>query len=378
MQIALKYTRIATRAYSEGRLLLLEQRCPRNSQLMRNSKTILMACTILSLFQVTAAQNVSLIATSGYVLQSEGGHALYMPLRCDLDGNFYMREYESGFGASPVLRVSARAENSTKFSLDSVPELRGASIQDFSVTPDGTVYELLQFGDDVIIAEFSKDGRSVSQTKLEKRFWPAHLSALGGNTGFVVTGAELPQKGGPPPKLVNAIFDNSGRLVRRLTFAHDPAEIKEEKPGKEGTESQKGGPLANESVLPLVLGDTQTDNAGNFFILRATDPAVIFVVNRWGKLQRTIKVASPEAGMKVGAMQVRGGRLALLLQKSDQEGQIQKRTIVIIEASTGDQMAEYAVPDTLGTAFACYTGETFGFVTTTTGGRLAVQTAKPE
>jgi hypothetical protein len=65
MQIALKYTRIATRAYSEGRLLLLEQRCPRNSQLMRNSKTILMACTILSLFQVTAAQNVSLIATSG-------------------------------------------------------------------------------------------------------------------------------------------------------------------------------------------------------------------------------------------------------------------------------------------------------------------------
>lgn len=345
---------------------------------MRNSKTILMACTILSLLQGTVAQNVSLTATSGYVLQSEWGHALYLPLRCDLDGNLYLREYESGLGAAPVLKVTARAENLTRFSLNSDSELKGASIQDFSVTPDGTVYELLQFGDDAIIAEFSRDGRPVSQTKLEKQFWPAHLSALGDDNGFVVTGAELPQKGGPPPKLVNGIFDNSGRLVRNLTFAHDPAEIKNDEPGKEGTDSQKGGPLANESILPLVLGDTQTDNAGNFFILRASEPAVIFVVNRWGKLQRSIKAVPPEAGMKVGAMQVRRGRLALLLQKSDEKGQIEKRTMVVIDTLTGDQMAEYAVPDTLGTAFACYTGESFVFVTTTRSGQLAVQTAKPE
>lgn len=346
---------------------------------MRNSKTILMACTVLSLLQVTVAQNVSLTATSGYVFPLEGARALYMPLRCDFDGNFYFREYESGISASPVLKVTARAENLTKFSLDSVPELKRASIQDFSVTSDGTVYELLQFGDDVIIAEFSRDGRLVSQTKLDKQFWPAHLYALGSNNGFVVTGAELPQKGGPPPKLISAIFDNSGRLVRRLNLAHDPAEIKKEEPEKEASESnQKAGPLAGEAILPLVLGDTQTDNAGNFFILRASEPAVIFVVNRWGKLQRTIKVARPQAGMKVGAMQVRGGRMAILLQKSDEKGQTEKRTMVVIDASTGDQIAEYAVPDTLGTAFACYTGETFAFVTTTTGGKLAFQTAKPE
>lgn len=343
---------------------------------MRNSRTILMACTILSLLQVTVAQNVSLRATSGYVLQSEWGHghALYLPLRCDLDGNLHLREYESGLGATLVLKVTARAENLTRFSLSSVAELKGASIQDFSVTPDGTVYELLQFGDDVIIAEFSSGGRLVSQTKLDKQFWPAHLSALGGNNGFVVTGAELPHKGGPPPELVNAIFDNSGRLVRSLTFAQDPAKIKKEEPGKE----QKGGPLANESILPLVLGDTQTDNRGNLFILRASEPAVIFVVNRWGKLQRTIKAVPPEAGMKVAAMQVREGRLALLLQKSDENGQIEKRTMVVIDTSTGDRMAAYAVPDTLGTAFACYTGEAFGFVTTTKNGQLTVQTAKPE
>jgi hypothetical protein len=358
--------------------LLLEPKLSEEFTAMRNSKTILMAFTILSLLQLTIAQNVSLTATSGYVLPLEGAHALYLTLRCDFDGNFYFREYESGLSASPVLKVTARAENLTRFSLDSVPELKGASIQDFSVTSDGTVYELLQFGDDVIIAEFSRDGRLVSQTKLDKQFWPAHLSALGGNSGFVVTGAELPQKGGPPPKLISAIFDNSGRLMRRLNFAHDPAEIKKEEPGKEASDSQKAGPLAGESILPLVLGDTQTDNAGNFFILRASEPAVIFVVNRWGKLQRTIKAVRPQAGMKVGAMQVRGGRLAILLQKSDEKGQIEKRTMVVIDTSTGDQMAEYAVPDTLGTAFACYTGEAFGFVTTTRSGQLAFQTAKPE
>ena len=298
---------------------------------MRNSKIILIASTILSLVQVTVAQNVSLTTTDGYVLQSEWGHALYLPVRCDLAGNFYLREYESGLSSTPVLKVTSRAENLIKFSLDSVAELKGASIQDFSVTPDGTVYELLQVGDDVIIAEFLEDGRPVSQTKLEKQFWPSHFTALGGNNGFVVTGAELPHKGGPPPKLVNAIFDNSGRLVRSLTFAQDPAEIKKEEPGK----NKSGGPLANASILPLVLGDTQTDNMGNLFILRASEPAVIFVVDSSGKLQRKIKAVPPEAGMKVGAMQVQDGRLALLFQKSDEKGQIEKRTMVVIDTSTG-------------------------------------------
>lgn len=338
---------------------------------MRN---LLLPLLCFGLLRFVAAQQSSLTATSGYVLPSEWNHALYLPVRCDGNGNFYLREYESGMNASPVLKVTRKADNLIRFSLDSVSDLKGASVQDFAVTTDGTVYQLLQFGDDVIITESSADGRIVGQTKLERQFWPAHFTPLSGNRGFLVMGSELPQKGGPPPKFVTFIFDASGRLVRDLKLSQDEVENKKEETGK----NQKGGPLANESMLPLVLGDIQSDNAGRLFILRASDPAVIFVVDSSGRLQRTLKAIPPESGMTVGAMQVSNGLLALLFQKGDDKGQIIKRTMVVLDSSTGRKNSEYAVPATFGTAFACYTGESFGFVTTTPGGKLALQTAKPE
>lgn len=339
---------------------------------MKNTRVIAVAFTLFALLPPASAQKVSLVSTSSYVLPNEWGNAVYVPPRCDADGNFYLRQYESGLNATPVLKVTARAESVTRFDLSSVQELKGGSVEDFTVTPDGEVYQLIRFDNDVIIAEFSRDGHLSSQTKLEKQFWPSHIAIIG-NSGFLVTGTEWPTKTGPPPKLVTAIFDRSGKFVRNLVFRQDPAAIE---PAK-WTPKIAANPFASELTLPLVLGDTQADNSGRLFVLRASTPAVVYIAESSGRVLRTIKVKPPDPSMRVKVMQVQNGRLALLAVKADENGQTEMRVMITIDTTTGQTMAEYNVPAGLGGAFACYTGDSFGFVISE-GRKLGIETAKPD
>ncbi len=334
---------------------------------------LLFACAFGSLVRVAVAQTLSLAPTSVFVLPSEWRHPLYLPVRCDGDGNYYFREYESGANASPVLKASPRVDHVTRFSVDSDSGLKGGAVQDFAIGVDGTVYELVQLGNDVEIVEFSEDGHPNSKIGLEKQFWATHFAVFDRGDEFLVAGSALPIKGGPPPKLVTAIFDRAGRVIRTLVLPHDPAEIKAPK----ANEKRPANYLSDQGILPLVLGDTQTDGRGNLFILRASTPPIVYMADSAGHLVRTITAIPPEPGMQVGVMHVWNGQLALLFQKSDAEGQIEKRTMLVLDTTTGHKLEEYFVPESLGAAFACYTGEDFGFVTTKEG-KLAIQTAKPE
>ena len=81
--------------------------------------------------------------------------------------------------------------------------------------------------------------------------------------------------------------------------------------------------------------------------------------------------------MRVKVMHVQNGRLALLAVKADENGQTEMRVMITIDTTTGQTMAEYNVPAGLGGAFACYTGDSFGFVISE-GRKLGIETAKPD
>lgn len=335
--------------------------------------------TIVNLFvgivfvPMMAAQTLKIVPTDVSILQTEWRRALYMPVRCDADQNLYLRAYEMGNSNSPLMKVNSKGDKVTKLTIDSDPDLRRGTVQDFALSPDGTAYELVQVGDDVYIASFSTDGSYGSKTKLERQFWGTHLAASTGSASFLVAGSELPVKDGPPPKLVTALFATGGRLIRELRLPSDPAEIKERDAGKKKVENY----LSDKSILPLILGDVETDRDGNMYVLRASTPPVVFVIDGAGELVRTFKIEPPGPDMKLGVMHIRAGRLAVLFQATDTQGQMETRKIVLIDAASGTKISEYVVTDELGAAFACYTGDTFGFVTTKAG-KLAIQHARPE
>ena len=168
---------------------------------------------------------VKLVPTSTTVVQTEWRRPLHPPLRCDGDGNIDLRGFEQGNPASPVLRLNRKGDRVTTFSVGTEDSLQKGVVQDFTVSPDGDVFELVFVDNDTYVASFSGDGLFKSKTKIERQFWPTHVAVLAGGTSFLITGSELPVKGGPPPKLINAIFDTSGRLIKEIAFARDPAEL---------------------------------------------------------------------------------------------------------------------------------------------------------
>jgi hypothetical protein len=328
-------------------------------------------CTLITV--PLASQVLQIVPSATHALQTQWRSPIHLPVRCDEDGNVYFRSFQPGTTASPVVRVSLKRENVTSFSLASEPDFKRASVQDFAVTPQGQVFELIQVGDDVYIGSFSDDGSLKSKTRLEKQFWSAHLGVIAGGSRFVVAGSELPVKNGAPPGLVTAIFDDSGRLLKKLAFKHDPAELKEPRAGDPKIQNY----LADQVILPLVSGDTQVGVNGDLFVMRASNPPQVFVLNSSGELVRKITVETPESGMALGSMQLSSSRLAALFYKADASQQLQKRVMVIVDINRGTMERSYHLADGLGGGFACYDGSSFTFLTTE-GEKLAITTAKPE
>lgn len=330
-----------------------------------------LACMVIP--QAVRAQTVKLVPTSTTVVQTEWRRPLHLPLRCDGDGNIYLRGFEQGNPASPVLRLSPKGDRVTTFSFGNEASLQKGVVQDFAVTPDGDVFELVQFDNNTYIASFSDDGRFKSKTKIEKQFWPIHLTVLAGGTSFLITGAEVPVKGGPPPKLINAIFDTSGRLTKEISFQHDPAELKEAPRDKPKVENY----LGDRTILPLVTGDAQTGPDGNWYVMRASKPAVIFALDSTGKLVRTVTVEPPEPRMDVGNMQFSANWIAVLFYRANSDGQVEKRILALVDPRTGVREHTYVLGEGLGGAFACSNGTSYTFVTDE-GGKLAISYAQPE
>ncbi len=323
-------------------------------------------------FSLTA-QALRIVPTGTHVLQTQWNRPIHLPVKCDQEGNIYFRNFETGITSSPVVRVSQKRDDVTSFSVANDPDLKGASVRDFAVTPDGTVFELVHAGNDVYVVEFSDDGSVSSKTKLEKQFWPEHLAVTPDGDRFLIAGTELPAKDGKPPQLVTAIFDNSGRLVKDLTLLHDPAVLKEPRAGEPRIENY----FTSHAILPLVQGETQVGLNGDLYVVRASRPPEVFVLNSNGKFVRSVTVDVPENGMSLGAIQFSDSRIAALFHQLDDSGQVQKRVMAIVDSNRGTTERRYQLADGMDGVFACYDGSSFTFLSTEHG-KFAITTAKPQ
>jgi hypothetical protein len=304
-----------------------------------------------------------------FPIGSEISRALQLPVKCDAEQNVYFRPFEQGGTLSPVFRVSAHGDKETKLSATSEPAFKAASVQDFTVAPDGSFYELIQAGKDVYVARFMSDGTYQSKTKLDKQLWGAKIAVTG--SMFLVSGSELPSKIDGPPKLFTAFFDLSGRLVKPLAFDRDPAD-----PNPQHKPDLRSDYVNDTSVIPLVGGNIEADRDGKMLLMRASAVPAVFVLDASGKVVGRFQVDPPMPGMSVAAMHVHNGKAAFLFQHVDNDGNVGKR-IIAVTSATGEKLREYSVADALGTAFACFADNSFGFITTQNN-KLAIQYARPE
>ncbi len=106
--------------------------------------------------------------------------------------------------------------------------------------------------------------------------------------------------------------------------------------------------------------------------MRATSPALVYVISAGGDLTRTLKVAPPFVKGTPVAMMVNAGLVAI--EFSDPNApDVSDTTIRVVNALTGDTVADYRIVPELTEAVACYTNDKFTFLGNSDGWPAVMQ-----
>jgi hypothetical protein len=293
---------------------------------------------------------VRLHPTASISIPTEANRPVYKPARCDAQGNIYFRGYQADDRQVPVVRADAKGRT-MKYRLDADATLANGTSYDFSVLPNGNLYQPVQVGEDVYVVGFDQEGKIKGKVRLEKQFWVARLTALS-DTLFLVIGTESQPPGEgkakQPPKALIALFDEHGRMLRRITLNRISLsnDTREETP-----------------ILATLSSDGQVGVNGNLYLLLRTNPATIYVFDSGGQIERSFKVQPPGAKMNAVSMSLAKGRLAILFRETFRGMQHNDVGIItVMDASTGAEITRYSAGPDLGATLACYSEDDFVFI----------------
>jgi hypothetical protein len=265
------------------------------------------------------AANATPLHLAGKVrIPTEPSRPVYKPAHCDEHGNIYFRAYQPEERKVPVVRVDARADGTgkaTRYSLDPDAAFATATAYDFSVLPNGNLYQPVQLGKDVYIVGYDKQpsdsqpsdkaGTIRWKARLEKQFWVSRLVAFD-DSKFLVIGTE-PQSPTAPTETrtyhpVVAIFDATGHLVRNVSLSDksrsdkSPAD-KPAQPGEQNDEKTTSPPL-----LAVLSADGQAGMGGRVYLMVHSEPAVVYAIDATGSVVGTWEITAPAERMTAISM----------------------------------------------------------------------------
>ncbi len=291
------------------------------------------------------------------------GQSITIPIKCDGEGNLYLRSRAAGPATFDLTKFSPAGTRIAEYKNSDIPGLGDAFVHDFSIGSDGKVYELVQAsGDKVFVLRFSSNGQFESKTELtfEKSFMPSQLVALTGG-GYFISGTQ----NGDEPHVgdggaLNAIFDDSGNLVRQISLKADS------KPKQGDSKAKKSHHRPEIENAAVRFGRALLGYDGNIYLMRASLPPIVYVVSPSGTLVHTVKLQSPFEKATPVVLMMDGGRLAI--EFSDPAAEDTNSTILrVANAQTGEKIADYRIAPELTEAVACYSGNKFTFLGNSNG-----------
>jgi hypothetical protein len=302
-----------------------------------------------------AAQTKVLVAKSrmSSSVASDGNFAL--PTACDEQGRSYVKLVKSGPGmVGPLLRLSAKGVLEAEF------DTEGALVNIYAVRPNGGVV-MLHLDGITVIDNFGPDGKRESSVRLERPptpFFPSQIAVFRSGE-MLIAGLQYR----PGYKASTAIYDPSGHLVKQFLLDGDAEIERAIEVGDARYTRSPGGDNAPASRSVAITGDD-----GFVYLMRATSPAIIYVISAAGEVVRKIVVSAPtDAGLPDFGIRVSKNKLAVKFSRSCDGvlnlGSCHGTVYTVVDATTGQRLADYeADKETAGT-IACYAPDPDRFFT---------------
>ena len=316
---------------------------------------------------------IALHASSTMNVASEMGGAFQIPAKCDADGNLYIRKYAVDRALlGPVVKIDPEGKRTALFDPAAFSQLALDRADAFSPAPDGGIYRIAQKGvvkPRIYVLRFSSDGSPSSAALLDADF-EVYTFAAFAEGNFLVSGVKRdPQNRHDHGRNFTAVFSADGRELAQLSFEKPHTTPKPEaKP-----ENVNAG---DQPVPTLDLADAEVGDDGNLYVMRASSPALIYVIAPSGEIVRRLRVKTPLKDARPNAFHISGNRLALSF--ADAEGESQ--TLIVADTQTGDEISRYSDSAGLGPTFACFSANegVFTFLKLGEGNELEVIRAEAD
>src|ERR1700719_1072397 len=301
-----------------------------------------------------SGSTIALHTSSTMHVASETGGAFMSSSKCDADGNLYVRKLAVDRPLlGPVVKIDPDGKRTALFDPAAFSQLALDRADAFSPASDGGMYQIAQSGilkPRIYVLHFSSDGSPSSPTLLDADF-EVYTFAAFADGNFLVSGVKRDVSNkNDRGRNFTAVFSADGRELAQLSFT-PPSETAKGSATSHAKGTQEPASKDADKTVPMLdLADAESGSDGYLYVMRASSPAVVYVIALSGKIMQMLKVAAPAAGAVPSAFHVSGNRLAISFWNEKSQSQ----TVVVADAQTGERIATYADPEGLGNLFACY------------------------
>jgi hypothetical protein len=307
------------------------------------------------------AQGPPILHKVGVISLNEQATLTVFPIKSDLEGNIYIRLYETGkLGGGPILKVSSDGKETVRFSLDGQGDV--GTIQDFSPGTNGELFMLTRNREQhTFVLKYSSEGNLDTTETVERRSAILGQMAVFSSGDLLLGGKEDAtslEKGSPP---FWGIFNSRGQLLKKLAVKPDD-QLSNRSPNRTSMSSLVNAELADD---------------GNVYAMRFASPCVQ-IISPSGNI-RTLVLETPK-GARLTSLKVAKDRLAAMFTERKEGSSVEIAGIFlrVYDAESGKLVAEYqASRSDFGLGLATYAPDVFTFLGSDENGKMQLQRGSP-
>jgi hypothetical protein len=295
------------------------------------------------------------------------------PYSCDSKGNVFLGIYNGPDDPQSFIKVDKDGNIKGRFvppaDKDVEPGPRAVS--------DGEVYQLLRDskkGQNFIV-KYGDSGGIKTKVTIAEGFELQGSFSVFKSGEFLIAASNQPRGNATRVKPFTGVFDSNGNLLKRIDFEDDAKIVKALE-----NHDESFVPTPNQRYnhnFAVIHGTAVPAPDGNVYVLRATIPAIVYVISPAGVVVRRFTVDSGELELLPRGLFQGDGELAVVFTRLATPNRDSVTRIKVINPATGDVTRSFDGGEHFKAGVVCFESPDMFTFLGIKDGKLALEHASP-